>query len=109
MAIICSFVDIFGRRKKMEKRKVISKVKNGSYWDCQIGYGSGTQIHVLLNEAQLKEIEFKNKLESEIKMAVCSGAEELIESLEKDLDELLHLKWEEGSNDEAESHADESF
>jgi len=57
----------------------------------------------------LKEIEFKNKLESEIGMAVCNGAKELIEGLEKDLDELLQLKYEEGSNNEAESNADESF
>ena len=86
------------------KKKILSKVAiDHEVWECQMeyisDYGIKSQMKAFLSNADVLEIEFKNKLESEIKMACCSGAEELISGLLKDLDSLIEASRFESSQE----------
>jgi hypothetical protein len=86
--------------KIVRQKKILSKVKNDRYWDCQIQDGNA-QYRAFLDEASVKEIEFKEKLRNVLPEALFG--DKAFKELEKELEDLLQAKYEAGCDSTEES------
>jgi hypothetical protein len=75
-------------------KKLISKTKCLNYWDCVVRYEDGTEMRAMLQDSDILKYELDEKL------AKLNIPQPILDELNKNIDDLIEAKWNEGNSDQ---------